>query len=210
MAGVAVILAAVIGFLALNRSGKDFRPAKRNEQQIGRALNDLSFDQSVRSLELQAEVVDLQIRNLEEPFTGGKRLGRTDLRRAGNARPIANSEAETNRALSPNDLAEIEELKKRKADLLSERDYLIANRGQINAVDEPGWFEAYNVGILLMLVPFIVIGIVMVRYIFARELPDLNPLGLTDVERKSVLFVGLCVIIAGVGFAIAIWAISLT
>ena len=108
--------------------------------------------------------------------------------------------------------AKIQKLKEDKAQLIAKRDALLEKRRTKNTkVRTWGeWFDDFNIKLLLAGLPFVGLLLWLVPQTFWQKLPPMNPLSLTDFERRCVLFLAVAIITSMLGFVLFLWFLSIT
>jgi len=115
-------------------------------------------------------------------------------------------------SLAEDKAAKIKRLEDEKGALIAEKDEL-AGKIRARQMRPRSWgelFEAYNIELLVLgVLPLGFFGFYLLRFLLAHSLPLANPLALTDLERRCVLFPVVTLVFSAFGFLLFVWVLTL-
>ena len=165
----------------------------------------------VQSLDRQIEAVERDIEFQKKFLSDDPDAER---RRLEKALERANKRLDTNLKLPiPGNRAEkIKELEEKKQQLIAQRDSLIgksrAKSMKPRTLDE--FFEDYSLDLFLPgVLPLGLFSLFLARFVFGGRLPARNPLSLTDLERRCLLFLPFAIVFSAFGFFLFVWILAL-
>ena len=177
----------------------------RNTPDIS-GISDISrlqaFDRQIQSKE-QSIKFEKQMPDLEEI----RRKAEKELSKASNKKIETNNTSN----VSESKAEKIKKLEDEKAELIAEKnDFQGKMRAkEMKPLSWEDWLYVYNIELLVVaILPLGIFSFYLLRVLFTRKLPDSNPLSLTDVERRCVLFLPFSIVFSAFGFFIFVWVLD--
>jgi len=167
------------------------------DQQIRAKEQSIEFEKRIPDMdEFERRKQDAQKR-LDEAKTGKSPTGEVNINVA---------------SVAENKTGKIKRLEEEKAKLIAEKDDLAGKMRakQMRPRSFGEWFEDFGIALLVFAVfPLGLFSLYLLRFVVGGRLPARNPLALTDLERRCVLFVPFAIVFSAFGLFLFIWVLDL-
>ena len=120
--------------------------------------------------------------------------------------------AETPSAVQESKAEKIKRLEDEKRQLIAKRDDLISKQRakEMKPRTWSEWAEDYSLDLLIPgVLPLGLFSLFLGAFVFGGRLPARNPLSLTDLERRCLLFLPFAIVFSAFGFFVFVWVLSI-
>jgi hypothetical protein len=131
-----------------------------------------------------------------------------DARKKLGLKPAANS---ANSNFEQDKANKIKKIEEEKRQLIVKKDELAGKirARQMRPRSWEEWADANGIELLLGVIPLGFLSLYFLGVIFGAKLPARNPLSLTGLERKCILFLPFAIVFSAFGFFLFVWILAL-